>query len=1510
MALYKDLSYENQKIDIKTVKSIQFSILGPEEILKRSVCEITKMDTYNGNEPVVNGLFDIRMGAIEFNKLCGTCGQRATTCPNHMGHITLAKPVFNAVFFDLTRKVLKCICPKCSKLRISITSPKYKDDITAILAIKNNQKRWETYHKFSDTTTKIKLCGDDGVIGCGSKLPNKIVKEGAIKIVGKWEVKNTEDDTTKTKTETVEFTAEEVLSIFMKMSDEDIEILGFNANWNRPEWMICTILPVPPPSVRPSIIEENGQRREDDLTHKLGDIIKFNNILLDKIAKNASQDHIDSPHRQLQYHVFTFINNEMPGVNPAQQRNGRNMKSVSHRMKKKEGRIRGNLNAKRVDQSARSVITPDPNISIDELGIPIKIAMNLTFPEVVNQHNILKMKETVLIGPESWPGAKYIRKKRTGLTINIKYGMKDTFSQELEIGDIVYRHMINDDYVLFNRQPSLHKMSMMCHKAKIMPYQTFRLNVLDTPPYNADFDGDEMNLHFPQSVQTMGELRDLAAIPYMIISSKCGTPIIELVQDTLVGVFRLTKQHVRIDDKTMANLQMVNSYFKGSLDYKKAYDGQEAFSEILPKGLFLECINKQEQLVILKNSKLDKSSGTLDQKIFHSMSNGLIPTIFHDYGPFEVQKFLDNTQRLICRWLMTSGFSVGISDLVISPEKTIALQKVIHDMKEKAYKKLEEVRRGKIENNSILDNESFVEGDIINILNKTNVDVFNIGLSKIDDNSNRMINMIKSGSKGKDNNLVQMIGCVGQQNVEGKRIGYGFTGRTLPHYTKYDDGPEARGFVENSFINGLTPQEVFFHAMGGREGLIDTAVKTSDTGYIQRRLVKSMEDTKIYYDHTVRNASGTIIQYIYGEDGMDGTKIEKQFIPTINMNPIDIAKNYLLSEQDILEVYMTKEAIQKTKKVFDKCTKIYEEIVLDREFLITKIFTNNNEIILYPIPFARIIKTAIESIRIVNIQKIPKTDLDAAYILNKINELIELLHVKGNEQSSRFLHILLRLNLNPKIIIIKHHMTLKVFDWVIDMIIKSFKESIAHSGEMVGIVAAQTIGEMGTQMTLNSFHVSGTAAAVQATSGVPRFKEILSVSKNIKTPTMMIYLNNNIARVSESYNKTKNTTESKSESKMKEIELSKEFAINIKNTLEITRLCDILTESVIYYDKKESYATHIDEDKKLMDLYRSFEKIDNGSSNVKSTSNWVIRMKFDKYKMSSYGLRMIDIHTKLNMNYNEYIDCVYSDDNADECIMRIKLVKKVTDSLDTYDNVIAAVKAMENNLVYNVLLKGIKGIKKVSLNKEKNILYNKDIDQFENVTEWVFDTDGTNMLDLLTHPEIDSIRTRSNDIREIYELLGVEAARKALSNELVKVIGVDMNYRHLSLLIDTITNRGNLMSIDRHGLNRSVVGSNSQSIGPLAKASFEETTDMLVKACSFGELDRVNGVSSRVMLGSVPEAGTGTTNILLDEDYMLELMKALDNFDFNSKEGVKDSNEQDNDIYCGNIAFDYTMPPL
>ena len=410
------------------------------------------------------------MGVLDHSKICQTCEQKMVFCPGHFGHIKLAKPVFYIQFFDYVRKILKCVCFRCSKLLINPDSDIVKACINKKLS---KQKRWEMLSKLC---VKVKRCGQETLDGCGARQPDKITREPIVKIIMEW--KDLADESKKQI-----FNAEEILRILKRISDHDAEILGFSRKYNRPEWMIATIMPVPPPAVRPSVRTDTGQRSEDDLTHKLCDIVKSNSSLKSKIDKGASKEQIDIATQVLQYHVATFIDNNIPGINPAQQRTGRLLKSLTERLKSKDGRIRGNLMGKRVDFSARSVITPDPSISIDELGVPIKIAMNLTFPEIVNEHNMKKLLEYVTNGPDVYPGAKFIRK--SDRTIGLK-NMLNREDLDLDLGDIVDRHMLDGDPVLFNRQPSLHKYSMMCHRARIMPFNTFRLNVCACACYNAD----------------------------------------------------------------------------------------------------------------------------------------------------------------------------------------------------------------------------------------------------------------------------------------------------------------------------------------------------------------------------------------------------------------------------------------------------------------------------------------------------------------------------------------------------------------------------------------------------------------------------------------------------------------------------------------------------------------------------------------------------------------------------------------------------------------------------------------------------------------------------------------------------------------------------------------------------------------------------------------------------------------------------------------------------------------
>ncbi len=469
--------FAQQSSDLESVVGIQFSIFSPEEIERRSVVEITSQATYDGNEPKIGGLFDPRMGVLDNGKVCRSCGQTNHGCPGHFGHYRLARPVYYIQFMSTIMNVLKCVCIRCSKLLID-------KDIHTTLKNKKGESRWR---EILALCGKVGRCGQETEDGCGALKPYKFTREGIARIVAHYNMSD-EGEENKKSTQQQPLEVEYVHRLFRRITDEDVDFMGLSRHWCRPDWMICTILPIPPPQVRPSVVQDNSQRSEDDLTHKLHEIIKHDRSLLQKIENNANKAVIDDLTNVVQYHVATLVNNKIPGVAVSAQRSGRPLKSIQDRLGSKEGRIRFNIQGKRVEFSARSVITPDPNISIGELGVPEEIAKNLTIPERVTAFNKERLYKFIQNGADKYPGAKTIVRE-DGRMISLKH--LNTKELVLYNGDTVNRHLLDGDIVLFNRQPTLHKMSMMAHRVRVLPYKTFRLNVLVTRPYNADFDGDK-----------------------------------------------------------------------------------------------------------------------------------------------------------------------------------------------------------------------------------------------------------------------------------------------------------------------------------------------------------------------------------------------------------------------------------------------------------------------------------------------------------------------------------------------------------------------------------------------------------------------------------------------------------------------------------------------------------------------------------------------------------------------------------------------------------------------------------------------------------------------------------------------------------------------------------------------------------------------------------------------------------------------------------------------------------
>jgi DNA-directed RNA polymerase II subunit RPB1 len=472
------MSSSSPLISRDRVIGVQFGVLGSDNIRKRSVVQVKSAATYEGNIPSIEGLFDPRMGVLDNRKICPTDGQTNLTCPGYFGHYELCLPVYNIPYLEVVRKILNCVCLRCGKGLICADSDEGKHILEKPL-----KNRFEEYY---DKCGKVKFCGAKNSDGCGLPAPDKIIKkeDTIANLVAEYRTENSEGGTEASRRP---LSIVQVLATLQKLTDEDCAMMGFDPRWSRPDWMILTSIPIPPPTIRPSVKHDNNQRSEDDITYKLSDIIKSDMKLRDKIASpDTTAEMIQEWHNIVQYHVATLVNNDLPDAPPSVHRLGRPLKSIIQRIVGKDGRIRGNLMGKRVDFSARTVITGDPNLSIRQLGVPLKIAMNLTVPERVTKFNIEKLQKCVDNGVAKYPGAKSIIPIRDGNTYSLRVLSRKRVI--LHEGDIVNRHMMDGDPVLFNRQPTLHRPSMMCHIVKVLPYNTFRMNVTDTTPYNADFD--------------------------------------------------------------------------------------------------------------------------------------------------------------------------------------------------------------------------------------------------------------------------------------------------------------------------------------------------------------------------------------------------------------------------------------------------------------------------------------------------------------------------------------------------------------------------------------------------------------------------------------------------------------------------------------------------------------------------------------------------------------------------------------------------------------------------------------------------------------------------------------------------------------------------------------------------------------------------------------------------------------------------------------------------------------
>jgi DNA-directed RNA polymerase subunit A' len=1003
-----------EEIIHKVIDEIHFGLFSPQDLRKISVVEIQTPDTYDEDgAPITAGLMDGRLGTLEPRQRCKTCGNTAIRCPGHFGHIELAVPIVHIEFTKLIYDLLRATCKNCGRILLPDESAKKIrtriDKTRQLLGLVPDD-----VYKVIFQETKTKQCPH-----CGA-MQYKITFEKPTKFSEQIPESGSEP-----------LTSSMIRERMGRISDEDLELLGFNPKTARPEWMVLQVLPVPPVYVRPSITLESGIRSEDDLTHKLVDIIRINQRLKENMDAGAPTLIIQDLSELLQYHVTTYFNNEASGIPPARHRSGRALKTLSQRLKGKEGRFRSNLSGKRVDFSARTVVSPDPNLDINEVGVPLEVAIRLSVPEKVTEWNLEEVRGLVKNGPEQYPGALYIIRP-DGKRIRLEFVVdRDKIADAVEPGFIVERHLKNGDIAIFNRQPSLHRMSIMAHYVRVLPYKTFRLHLCVCPPYNADFDGDEMNLHIPQSEEARTEALLLMQVQDQILSPRFGGPIIGAIRDFITSAYLFTRKTNYLTFNEVNRL-LVGAGYNGPLPKPKIkeptplWTGKQIFSLFLPKDMNYvlkasicqgcakceEADCKYDAYVVVRDGEL--ISGVIDRRsIGAEQSESLLHRIIKDYGTQAGREFLNKITHMLKLYITTRGFTYSYDQLVLSSKAKERIRRTMDRIEKKILELIDSYNRGTL---ARLPGQTLEDSFEIYVMNE---------LAKARDESGKIadedftlenagIVMTRTGARGSSLNIGQISACVGQQSVRGKRIMRGYLGRALPHFRSGDATPKARGFVYSSYEKGLDVIEFFFHSMGGREGLVDTAVRTQQSGYMQRRLINALEHIRLEYDGTVRNSAGDIIQFQYGEDGVDPAKSDHG--KAVNVGRL----------VDQLQISQERGKPSSAERIKDRLKEVEDQL--------TPILASELK------------------------ENLTKADLSTIGVTKAINLTVE-----------------------------------------------HYKRALMEPGEAVGIVAAQSIGEPGTQMTLRTFHYAGVREQ-NVTLGLPRLIEIVDARRIPSTPIMTIYL--------------------------------------------------------------------------------------------------------------------------------------------------------------------------------------------------------------------------------------------------------------------------------------------------------------------------------------------------------------------------------------------------------------------
>ncbi|KAI1416301.1 beta and beta-prime subunits of DNA dependent RNA-polymerase [Hypoxylon sp. FL1857] len=1385
----------------KRFKQIKFGIQSNQDIVNQAVIEVsdrTMYDITRGREPAQHGPLDKRLGTSSKTGICSTCGLRLQDCTGHFGHFTIT--------------ILQNICKDCSRILLTEAEQRmYLKELRRPFI--DNMRRNAILKKINDQCRKTKNCHYCGAVN------GQIRKVGALKLVhDKFSAFNKSTSQKKQPPPTKKHIHDlekhlrkafedlnplRVLNLFKQITPTDCELLGLDPSEGRPEMFLWQYLPAPPVCIRPSVAQE-GASNEDDLTARLSDIVWACGLIRSALEKGTALQTIMEQWEYLQLQIALYVNSDVPGL----QNSGiKTSRGVCQRLKGKQGRFRGNLSGKRVDFSG----------PINQVAVPELVAKNLTYPERVHRANIDKLRQCILNGPNVHPGAQAILKQDgdQSFKISLRFADKETAARDLREGDVVERHLEDNDIVLFNRQPSLHKLSIMSHYAKIRPWRTFRLNECVCGPYNADFDGDEMNLHVPQTEEARAEAMTLMGVKYNLATPKNGEPIIAATQDFITAAYLLSSKDNFFDRKTFTYIVMQMMDGVTHLDIpppailapKRLWTGKQVFSMLMrpnkasPVKVNLDAKCREyvepekpqpgqkkrapdmcpnDGWLVVRNSevmcgRMDKSTVGAGKK------DSIFYVILRDFGPDEAVTAMNRLAKLCARVLTNRGFSIGIGDVYPSATLTEKKQELVNAAYKASDALIEQFNTNKLEKAAGCSMEETLENKISGTLSKVRQEAGDYCIKTLSKNNAPWV-MASSGSKGSNINVAQMVAVVGQQIIGGQRVADGFQDRTLPHFHKNTRQAPAKGFVRNSFYTGLLPTEFLFHAISGREGLVDTAVKTAETGYMSRRLMKSLEDLSTQYDDTVRTSGGGVVQFQFGADKLDPVDMEGKAVPVNFARTWSHAENLTWKNTD--KALLPFEILELCESILKKERDRYQRRGLVHGEPLR--YRDNTDYAIDEHESARkFLDTVYEHMeglakKLANFRTAAGLDP----LLTKPPGSMAAINRKekgtlGRLASERVAKVSER--------------TVRHF---IELCLEKYAKARVEPGHAVGAVGAQSIGEPGTQMTLKTFHFAG-VAGMSITQGVPRIKEIINASKLISTPVITCPLEN------------------KREEKAARL---------VRARIEKTYIEDILR---FVDDEWEPYRAFIT-------LHINTETLEGMHLGIKLDDIADAIVKQKKLKIAK-----TDIHV---FEQDASIEVTVKPPDADASAAKRAPRSKA-----------AIAEAMADLLVRVSHLKRVLPSVPISgyPDATRAIVQKQEDEKEKGVYNHAVLVEGYGLRQCINTEGVIGTMTRTNSVLECRDILGIEAARTTIAKEITDVMGdMGIDPRHMELLADVMTYKGEILGITRFGLSK-------MRDSVLQLASFEKTADHLFDAAAGMKADRIEGVSEKIIMGQTMSVGTG-----------------------------------------------------